>query len=69
MIELLTKLDAGCKGFDVEQIIQLLRNAPTEFNYQSASSDLVHIATSDVNKSEIIPISGTPPAEVKKNIA
>lgn len=41
MESLLLQLDALCDSFAVEHIIELLRRAPTGFNYSCASSDLV----------------------------
>lgn len=41
MEHLLARLDAACNRFAVEDIIALIRSAPTEFNYSNATSDLV----------------------------
>lgn len=41
MENLLLQLDTLCDSFAVEQIIELMRQAPTGFNYSCASSDLV----------------------------
>jgi len=41
MHHLLQRLDKACDNFAVEDIIALIRSAPTEFNYSNASSDLV----------------------------
>ncbi|MDP5131587.1 MAG: polysaccharide biosynthesis protein [Paraglaciecola sp.] len=41
MLHLLNRLDKACNAFAVEEIIELMRAAPTEFNYTSATSDLV----------------------------
>lgn len=41
METLLLQLDAECERFAVERIIELMRCAPTGFNYSCASSDLV----------------------------
>ncbi|MCB5226051.1 polysaccharide biosynthesis protein [Alishewanella sp. 16-MA] len=41
MLHLLSRLDKACSAFAVEDIIALMRAAPTEFNYTSATSDLV----------------------------
>jgi FlaA1/EpsC-like NDP-sugar epimerase len=41
MLHLLNRLDAACNRFAVEEIIALIRSAPTEFNYSNATSDLV----------------------------
>ena len=38
---LLARLDTACNRFAVEDIIALIRSAPTEFNYSNATSDLV----------------------------
>jgi FlaA1/EpsC-like NDP-sugar epimerase len=69
MAELLTKLDVYCSDFEVEQIIELLRNAPTGFNYQYASSDLVHIAREHGDVADIVRIDRSAAADAKKNIA
>jgi len=41
MLHLLQRLDRACEQFAVEDIIELIRSAPTEFNYSNATSDLV----------------------------
>lgn len=41
MLHLLQRLDKACENFAVEEIIELIRSAPTEFNYSNATSDLV----------------------------
>ncbi|EHR42084.1 polysaccharide biosynthesis protein [Alishewanella jeotgali] len=41
MLHLLERLDTACERFAVEEIIELIRSAPTEFNYSNATSDLV----------------------------
>ncbi|WP_423186044.1 polysaccharide biosynthesis protein [Alishewanella sp. d11] len=41
MQHLLLRLDKACNNFAVEEIIELIRSAPTEFNYSNATSDLV----------------------------
>ncbi|MAD74871.1 MAG: nucleoside-diphosphate sugar epimerase [Rheinheimera sp.] len=48
MSHLLQRLDQACEAFAVEQIIELIRSAPTEFNYSCATSDLVVRAACDV---------------------
>jgi len=45
MVHLLNRLDKACHNFAVEDIIELMRTAPTEFNYTSATSDLVVAAS------------------------
>ncbi|MCF4009304.1 polysaccharide biosynthesis protein [Rheinheimera sp. UJ63] len=45
MQHLLARLDVACDRFAVEEIIELIRSAPTEFNYSNATSDLVTNAT------------------------
>ncbi|MDX3773632.1 nucleoside-diphosphate sugar epimerase/dehydratase [Chromatiaceae bacterium AAb-1] len=57
MQSLLACLEQYCESFAVEQIIELLRNAPTGFNYSCASSDLVVKAACDPEA--ISPISLT----------
>ncbi|WP_348686800.1 nucleoside-diphosphate sugar epimerase/dehydratase [Rheinheimera aquimaris] len=47
MESLLLQLDALCDSFAVTQIIELMRCAPTGFNYSCASSDLVMQTSSD----------------------
>ncbi|WP_166840798.1 polysaccharide biosynthesis protein [Rheinheimera pleomorphica] len=47
MEALLTQLDVLCDSFAVEDIIELMRVAPTGFNYSCASSDLVVKAGGD----------------------
>ncbi|KKO47069.1 nucleoside-diphosphate sugar epimerase [Arsukibacterium ikkense] len=49
MLHLLTRLDEACEEFSVEKIIELIRSAPTEFNYSCATSDLVVRAACDVS--------------------
>lgn len=41
MEHLLQRLDKACKFFAVEEIIEIIRSAPTEFHYTNATSDLV----------------------------
>ncbi|EIW89352.1 polysaccharide biosynthesis protein CapD [Alishewanella agri BL06] len=41
MEHLLQRLDKACKFFAVEEIIEIIRSAPTEFYYTNATSDLV----------------------------
>lgn len=41
MLSLLQQLDDACERFAVNEIIELIRGAPTEFNYSNATSDLV----------------------------
>ncbi len=41
MLALLQRLDSCCDAFAVEDIIELIRNAPTGFNYGAECSDLV----------------------------
>jgi len=41
MHHLLNRLDDCCERFAVEEIIELIRSAPTQFNYSCATSDLV----------------------------
>lgn len=41
MQHLLNRLDKACNNFAVADIIELMRKAPTEFNYSDAISDLV----------------------------
>ena len=48
MSHLLQRLDEACEEFAVEKIIELIRSAPTEFNYSCATSDLVVRAACDV---------------------
>ncbi|WP_052750195.1 nucleoside-diphosphate sugar epimerase/dehydratase [Arsukibacterium sp. MJ3] len=48
MAHLLTRLDQACDEFAVENIIELIRSAPTEFNYSCATSDLVVRAACDI---------------------
>ncbi|GHG67950.1 PII uridylyl-transferase [Alishewanella longhuensis] len=45
---LLNRLDNACEKFDVAAVIDLIRSAPTEFNYTCASSDLVVNAACDI---------------------
>jgi hypothetical protein len=45
---LLNRLDNACEKFDVNAVIELIRLAPTEFNYTCACSDLVVNAACDV---------------------
>ncbi|MDP5460148.1 nucleoside-diphosphate sugar epimerase/dehydratase [Alishewanella sp. SMS8] len=49
MQHLLQRLDKACDEFAVEDIIALIRSAPTEFNYSNATSDLVANAACDVS--------------------
>ena len=49
MESLLLQLDALCDSFAVTQIIELMRCAPTGFNYSCASSDLVMQTSSDIS--------------------
>ncbi len=53
---LLNRLEQYCEHFAVEQIIELLRHAPTGFNYSCASSDLVIKATCDTDAVQHIPL-------------
>ncbi|SEH75560.1 NDP-sugar epimerase, includes UDP-GlcNAc-inverting 4,6-dehydratase FlaA1 and capsular polysaccharide biosynthesis protein EpsC [Rheinheimera pacifica] len=48
MESMLLQLDTLCDSFAVEQIIELMRVAPTGFNYSCASSDLVVKAGCDI---------------------
>jgi FlaA1/EpsC-like NDP-sugar epimerase len=48
MQHLLNRLDNACEKFDVNAVIELIRLAPTEFNYTCACSDLVVNAACDV---------------------
>ncbi|MFN4055633.1 MAG: polysaccharide biosynthesis protein, partial [Alishewanella aestuarii] len=38
---LISRLELACEKFAVEEIIELMRSAPTQFNYSCATSDLV----------------------------
>lgn len=49
MSHLLNRMEAACERFDVEQLVELMRSAPTEFNYSCATSDLVVRAACDVS--------------------
>lgn len=49
MAHLLNRMEAACEKFDVEELIKLMRSAPTEFNYSCATSDLVVKAACDVS--------------------
>lgn len=50
MASLLQQLEAMCDSFAVQQIIELLRCAPTGFNYPGSSSDLLLQCTVDTAK-------------------
>ena len=50
MASLLQQLEAMCDSFAVQQIIELLRCAPTGFNYPGNSSDLLLQCTVDTAK-------------------
>jgi FlaA1/EpsC-like NDP-sugar epimerase len=54
MAHLLTRLDQACEEFAVENIIELIRGAPTEFNYSCATSDLVVRAACDIDSGKNI---------------
>lgn len=58
MAHLLKRLDEACEEFAVEKIIELIRSAPTEFNYSCATSDLVVRAACDVSSGGQIPAMG-----------
>lgn len=49
MLHLLNRMEVACENFDVEQLVELMRSAPTEFNYSCATSDLVVRAACDVS--------------------
>lgn len=49
MSHLLSRMEVACERFDVEQLVELMRSAPTEFNYSCATSDLVVKAACDVS--------------------
>lgn len=68
---LLNRLEQHCEYFAVEQIIELLRQAPTGFNYSCASSDLVVKAACDTDAMQHIPLvlTNSHSAEGKKYIA
>ncbi|MDP4536918.1 nucleoside-diphosphate sugar epimerase/dehydratase [Alkalimonas collagenimarina] len=53
MMPLLQELDHHCHHFSVKSIIQLLRNAPAEFFYQEAPSDLVYNVTNSQATDEL----------------
>lgn len=48
MAHLLSRMEQACDRFDVEELIALMRSAPTDFNYSCATSDLVVKAACDV---------------------
>ncbi|MDP5130166.1 MAG: polysaccharide biosynthesis protein [Paraglaciecola sp.] len=55
MQHLLNRLDDCCERFAVEEIIELIRSAPTQFNYSCATSDLVvNAACSIETKSQLV---------------
>jgi len=59
MQHLLSRLDKACANFAVEDIIALMRAAPTEFNYTNATSDLVVAAACSLElKQQIKTVSG-----------
>jgi FlaA1/EpsC-like NDP-sugar epimerase len=49
MAELLQQLNTLCDNFAVQKIIELLRSAPTGFNYTSSSSDVVMLAAAQTS--------------------
>ncbi|WP_333609445.1 nucleoside-diphosphate sugar epimerase/dehydratase [Arsukibacterium sp.] len=60
MQQLLQQLDIACDDFAVEQIIELIRSAPTEFNYSCATSDLVVRAACDVQANPALAVPPVP---------
>ncbi|WP_019674701.1 polysaccharide biosynthesis protein [Arsukibacterium perlucidum] len=67
MAHLLTRLDEACEEFAVEKIIELIRSAPTEFNYSCATSDLVVRAACDIaNASQLAAVALDNVATVNK---
>ena len=58
MAHLLERLDEACEEFAVEKIIELIRSAPTEFNYSCATSDLVVKAACDLTSASKIAAMG-----------
>ncbi|MGP9801356.1 polysaccharide biosynthesis protein [Rheinheimera sp. NSM] len=69
MESLLLRLDALCDSFAVEQIIELMRAAPTGFNYSCASSDLVVKAGCDSDIDKPLLVVHSDPGAAKKYIA
>lgn len=69
MESLLLRLDTLCDSFAVEQIIELMRAAPTGFNYSCASSDLVVKAGCDSGAESPLLVVHTEPVSAKKYIA
>ena len=57
MAELLQRLEQCCETFAVDSIIEILRSAPTGFNYSCSSNDLVAISeTSSVVDAVDVPV-------------
>ncbi|MDP2715689.1 nucleoside-diphosphate sugar epimerase/dehydratase [Rheinheimera sp.] len=69
MESLLLRLDTLCDSFAVEQIIELMRAAPTGFSYSCASSDLVVKAGCDSGADSPLLVVHTDPVPAKKYIA
>ncbi|MFN4055652.1 MAG: polysaccharide biosynthesis protein [Alishewanella aestuarii] len=59
MDHLLARLDTACNRFAVEDIIALIRSAPTEFNYSNATSDLVVNAACPVDTRKQLEVLAT----------
>jgi len=58
MLHLLNRLDDCCDRFAVEDIIELIRSAPTQFNYSCATSDLVvNAACSVETKAQMVALA------------
>ncbi|MDX1538530.1 nucleoside-diphosphate sugar epimerase/dehydratase [Arsukibacterium sp.] len=68
MAHLLKRLDEACEEFAVEKIIELIRSAPTEFNYSCATSDLVVRAACDVSSGGQIAAMGLATASDRETL-